>query len=140
MDDIGILTKAFMLIGHPMETQQYYQELSSYLTDLSPDEIRISFLTPFPGTRLWEKYKDQIIDTVEYNDFTSFRPTIRHPTFSSEELHTIRKRILVQYYSSVEYNQRVEEKIKRHPYFKDSFDEFAEHIGVQLGWPRARKM
>ena len=50
MDELGMLSKAFLIIGHPAEDDDYYRHLGDYLAELGVDEIRMSFLTPFPGT------------------------------------------------------------------------------------------
>jgi radical SAM superfamily enzyme YgiQ (UPF0313 family) len=132
MDDLGLLSKAFLIIGHPQETEKYYQELSSYLFDLGVDELRISYLVPFPGTPLWDKYQNSLPADVAYEDYTTFRPLMHHPIFSSEELTEIRLSLVRNYYFSSLYQARVKEKVTRYPYLKKSFVEFMDHISASL--------
>lgn len=131
-DEIGILSKIFFIIGHPSETNEYYQSLSTYLEVLGADEVRISFLTPFPGTGLWNTYKGKLPTPAKYEDYTTFRPILPHPVFSSAELQDLRRDLLAKYYFSSKYFQRVAEKIKNHSYLDESFSEFFEYLQGKL--------
>ena len=101
------------------------------MMDLGVDEIRISFLTPFPGTYLWQARNDALI-TKDYSDFTTFRPVIRHPNLNYEQLISVRKRLVKEYYYSSSYQYRVHQKTKRHMHLLPSFKEFFSHINKEL--------
>jgi anaerobic magnesium-protoporphyrin IX monomethyl ester cyclase len=131
-DEIGLLSKVFFIIGHPFETDEYYQDLSAYLGELGADEVRISFLTPFPGTSLWNSYKGKLPSPVRYEDYTTFRPILSHPTFSSAELQNLRHDLLLEYYFSPHYHQRVVGKIRHHAYLDESFSEFFTYLQAKL--------
>ena len=121
------------MIGHPDETMTYYSQLKKFLRRLGPDEVRLSFLTPFPGTPLWANYRrESVCTSIGYEDYTTFRPILQHPLFSEKELQEIRKEILIDYYFSDAYMNRVNCKIDRFPYLSLSFDEFMEETYSQL--------
>lgn len=130
-DEEGLLTKVFLIIGHPSETLEYYQSLHAYLQELGADEVRISFLTPFPGTALWHVYRDQISGT-SYEDFTTFRPILPHPIFSKVDLGIIRTTLLTDYYTSGSYQRRLETKIRRHPHLEGCFEDFLAYVRRKL--------
>ncbi len=48
--DIGILTHTFLMIDPRTATKETFQTYLSELKEITPDSVRISFLTPFPGT------------------------------------------------------------------------------------------
>lgn len=133
MDEIGIISKAFLMIGHPAEDEDYFNYLFEHLEKLSVDEIRLSFLTPFPGTPLWEAHKHELPGPNEYDKFTTFRPILPHPKLTPGHLEEVRLRLLRHYYSSSNYRARIKEKIKVHPQFKGSFDVFHQNVELELG-------
>jgi radical SAM superfamily enzyme YgiQ (UPF0313 family) len=139
MDELGIISKAFLIIGHPAEDEHYYDCLSNYLDELGVDEIRLSFLTPFPGTPLWEIHKHELPGRNDYDKFTTFRPILPHPQFSTARLEEIRVGILRRFYSSPHYLSRVSEKIKLHPHLQEAFDFFHKSIRSQIGWIKHQK-
>lgn len=139
VDEIGMLSKVFLIIGHPNETLDYYTQLEEYLEELGVDEVRISYLTPFPGTVLWKNNHGMVRSKVGYEDYTTFRSVITHPELSAVELQEIRSNILSRYYTSEYYQKRIREKIKHHPHFEESFTEFREYILSQLRIPNPNK-
>jgi anaerobic magnesium-protoporphyrin IX monomethyl ester cyclase len=131
-DELGLLSKVFFIIGHPSETHDYYRNLSAYLERLRADEVRMSFLTPFPGTGLWHTYKDLLPKAVRYEDYTTFRPILPHPQLSSKDLQDLRHQLLAKYYFSPQYYQRVAAKVKNHSYLDQSFSEFFAYLHEKL--------
>lgn len=140
MDELGILSKAFFIIGHPAEDEHYYDCLRDYLEKLSADEIRLSFLTPFPGTTLWETHKHELPGRNEYHKLTTFRPILPHPQFSAARLEQIRVDLLRQFYSSSHYLERVAVKIESHPHLEESFEDFHRSIWLELGKERVDQL
>lgn len=132
MDELGMISKAFLLMGHSAEDDDYYGYLRDYLDELNADEIRISFLTPFPGTQLWETHRDELPDWPDYGRFTTFRPILPHPAFTPAQLEMVRFNLLRRFYFSRRYARRVEAKICAHPHLKESFDVFQESIHNEL--------
>jgi anaerobic magnesium-protoporphyrin IX monomethyl ester cyclase len=132
LDEIGILSKSFFIIGHPSENEEYYENLKKYLMELSTDEVRISYLTPFPGTKLWESYESSLPGIENYNLYTTFQPLLPNKTYSLDEIKQIRKKILIDYYFSKNYSKRVEKKISVFPEFEHSFKAFFDEITKNL--------
>jgi radical SAM superfamily enzyme YgiQ (UPF0313 family) len=132
MDELGLLSKAFFIIGHPAETKEYYSELAMYLRELKVDEIRVSFLTPFPGTPLWQSYKDVLPGHEGYEAYSTFQPLIPHPSFSPIELQRLRLKMIREYYESKKYCHHVADKIDKHGYLKESFSDFRRYIDKEI--------
>lgn len=132
MDELGMLSKAFLIMGHPAEDEAYYRYLEDYLEQLSVDELRISFLTPFPGTPLWKKHKHEIPNRNHYELYTTFRPIIPHPKFAGSELESIRHRILCEYYFNQKYQSRTHDKVGQFPHLTDAFEKFLNDLHAEL--------
>lgn len=129
IDDLGALSKVFLILGHPDETQTYYDNVIETLKQLKPDEVRISYLTPFPGTQLWNQLNGErtnLLLSTNYDDYTTFKPIIRMKHFSPEEVETQRLRILGEYYNSKEYQSHAQLKVSQNPKYEQSFAEFHE--------------
>ena len=47
---------------------------------------------------------------------------------SPEELNKQRQRILREYYKSKEFENHVKEKLKKHPKFQSSYEEFGQEL------------
>lgn len=78
-----------------------YQALYSAFCDLGPAQVCANFLMPFPGTKLWDSFKNRVSD----NDFVNFDS--KTPLFCAQEMKTWHKRMLVavqlKYYLSDSY-------------------------------------
>lgn len=127
--DLGILTKSFLMLGYPEETKYTINETEKNLLEILPDELRISFLTPFPGTYLNSELKKQRkILTDDLSLYDTNNPIIKLENLSPKELISMRQKMYADYYNSDKYRLRVEEKIKKHPEFKESFKEFFDFL------------
>jgi radical SAM superfamily enzyme YgiQ (UPF0313 family) len=58
--ELGIGTNAYYVIGNPTETRQEIRQTILLARELNSDSIQVHFYTPYPGSRAWERYKDQI--------------------------------------------------------------------------------
>ena len=134
LDGCGILSKALLMIGHPEETSEYYDKIKKYLKKSTPDEVRISFITPFPGTQLWNEKVETgqwNIATRDYNKYTTFNPVVHMNQFSPEEAVSARREILKDYYNSKEFRQHVVQKISKFPHLEESYYEFSQFLNRQ---------
>lgn len=134
IDNLGAISKVFLMIGHPDEKIEYYNQIIEKLKWLKPDEVRISFLTPFPGTPFWNNLNSQRPDsllTTNYDDYTTFKPILRMKHISPEQLMEQKNRILREYYSSKEFKQHVIDKVRVSQKLKESFEEFKSDLNVK---------
>lgn len=127
--DVGFIVKAYVIIGYPWETKESVRTTGRMLKGLAIDELRISFLTPFPGTPIHEQFKcNGLLITEDFERYTSDEPIIKVKDLTSEELLQERERIFRQFYGSTEYMIRAETKIRKFPHLKESYDEFYEFL------------
>jgi len=87
------------------EAKANYYALYEAFVDLKPLQVCANFLMPFPGTKIWESYKDRISEK-DFDRFDSKTPIFTDGSFA--EWH---KRMLVavqlKYYLSDSYNKNV---------------------------------
>ncbi len=122
-DQVGILNRGFIMLGHPEETEEDIVKTQRMIQSMPLDDLSGRFVTPFPGTALWEQYKDQLIvrDCWPFFDFTTYKPIIKSPHFSPEELVERQIEFARTFYTSRDYCRRRESKIKRFPHLENSF-------------------
>jgi radical SAM superfamily enzyme YgiQ (UPF0313 family) len=87
------------------EAKANYNSLYDAFIDLKPLQVCANFLMPFPGTQLWQSYKDRMSE----KDFDNFDS--KTPIFTKGPMHEWHKRMLVavqlKYYLSDSYNKNV---------------------------------
>lgn len=127
--NLGFITKAYVMIGFPWEDKESLQAIKKILKTLKIDEIRISFITPFPGTPLYEKFKKEgLLMTEDFSRYTSDEPIVKVRSLSQQELVETRKIIFKEFYYSKEYEMRKRDKLKIFPHLKQSYNEFFEFL------------
>lgn len=128
-NDMGIIVRTFIIIGYPWETKEDLENAKEILKTLAIDEIRIGLLTPLPGSVIYEEFKKQnLILTEDLSRYTTDEYIIKHPDFSPEEMTEFREKIFREFYQNKEYENRKKDKLKKHPYLKQSYDEFYKFL------------
>lgn len=122
---IGILNKGFIILGEPeYELPATIEKTLEVLKRIKFDEIRISFLTPFPGSELYKRVKKEgLLLTDDLSSYTTDEPVIRCTNFSPDQLVEARRYITSAYYQSQEYQKLVSEKITKFPELKKPYEE-----------------
>ena len=103
-NQIGLKVAAYFILGLPGETKLEAEETIQYAKRLAKngvDEVAFSLFMPLPGTPLWEKVSQKLID-VDWLDLLSVgdlaRATSWNDNMSNEELHRLRKRAYLSFY------------------------------------------
>lgn len=130
-NELGIGTRPFFMIGYPSQTERDFAYLSQWLHDIKPDFPRISFLTPFPGTPLYEEcMRDGLLVTNDFRRYTSNEPVIR-TNVSPVRMSQLRAKILEDYLNSPDYRDRIAKKLERFPELEYEFDYFFHEQGIE---------
>lgn len=126
--ELGILNKALLILGDTKyESPETVKRTIDLLKEITFDEVRTSFLTPFPGSPLYKEAKENgDLLTEDWSDFDTNKPILRCDNFTPEELIEARKKITSEYYQSKEHNDMISKKMKKFPELKPSYE---EHIG-----------
>jgi anaerobic magnesium-protoporphyrin IX monomethyl ester cyclase len=81
------VTGSFIL-GGPDETEDMMKETIGFARSLNPTTAQFSILTPYPGTKLYERVRDRLL-TKDWEIYTGIHPTIRLDHVSPGELRRL---------------------------------------------------
>lgn len=74
----GISPFCFFIIGAPIETENDVKETISAAKKINPDIVGISFLTPFPGSKLYDyAVENGLLLTKDFYEFSEDVPVIK---------------------------------------------------------------
>ncbi len=79
--EVGIKTQMYLIIGIPGETYQDIEMTKKLIAKLGPSSIDISFLTPIPGTEIYEMTKHLIDKEIDFSNCDCFRNIFRNGVF-----------------------------------------------------------
>ena len=131
---IGLLIRALFIIGFPNDTEEKIRNYNNFLRTVPIDEIRVTFITPFPGTKIWAEYQQNYLpQNYDFSEFTTDIPVINHPKLTKQQLLDLRLEVVRSFYLDSKYHEHVLNKIARHPHLKNSYFEyfnFLENKGV----------
>lgn len=122
VDNLGILTRAYLMIGYPWETKSTLEETLIRLKELPVDELKVSFVTPFPGTGINTQWSDRLSQNIE--KYTCDYPVVKCDNLTTDELLHERARIVHGYYQSREFRAHCCEKVRKFPHLERSFSFF----------------
>lgn len=127
-NSLGIFIKAYLILGFPWETEEIVKEYFDSLPFLRANEIKISFFTPFPGTRDWDKYNNCLI-THEWENFDTVQmPVVFNPQITVGRYHEIRQQLFHAFYGSETYNNVTSKMLRLKPEYEQSYVEFVEYL------------
>jgi anaerobic magnesium-protoporphyrin IX monomethyl ester cyclase len=125
VDQAGILTRGFLIIGLPTDTEESLKHTVTRISRLPLDEIHITYYTPTPGTSAFTDKNTQWIHPEDrFSSITLHSPAIVHKNIGVDDLIGYRLNILRAFYGSESYRRRIKNKIKAFPHLERSFEEF----------------
>ena len=128
-DKIGLLIRALLIIGFPNDTEKKIRNYNNFLRSVPIDEIRITFITPFPGTKIWDDYLQNYLPTdFDLSEFTTDFPVINHPLFTKQQLLDLRLEIVRNFYLDPNYKKRILGKIAQHQHLYHSYFEYFKFL------------
>lgn len=125
-NNLGILNRAYLMMGYPWETKRMLEETLMRLKELPIDELKVSFVTPFPGTRINTQWSDRLSQDI--TRYTCDYPVVKCDNLTAKELLHERARIVRGYYQSREFRVHCLEKVRRFPHLDQSFRFFWEAL------------
>lgn len=105
----GIEVGAFFMVGHPEETEEDFQETRRVAKTLELDYSTVGQTVPYPGTPLYEQYKDQ----VEFS-LNPYRNEWKDPGRRAQ-LYRWELQLYRDWYVNVPYLVRHAARFLRHP-------------------------
>lgn len=93
--ELGIMTQAHIILGWPDETYETLERTRKLILKLDPDEINLNFLTPYPGTQLYEiAKKESLILTTNWSKYTSHDVVMKTKNLSVVKLYKFKNKII----------------------------------------------
>ena len=78
-NELGIQTWCNIILGHPGETEKDMKLTLRFVDRAQPTRVCVSQATPFPGTFLWERNREDVIEAT----WDAMARHIRLPKFQS---------------------------------------------------------
>jgi len=82
----GISVAGLFMVGSPTETKEEMLESIEFAKKLAPDIIQVSYFTPFPGTKAYDRYKDKLPDLKTEDLYHYNIPKFNLSAMSDEDL------------------------------------------------------
>jgi radical SAM superfamily enzyme YgiQ (UPF0313 family) len=129
----GIFVKVYLMVGYPWETQETLDATHNAIMRHAFDEIKVSFYTPFPGTRDFEQHKNRLA-TLDWSDFdTVSTPVIRMQGVNASDLIAWRTDLFRSYYGSQAYRDLLTTWNRRESRFTAAFSDMLGEVGRKVG-------
>lgn len=126
---LGIGVNAYYVIGNPTETRAEIRATMRLARSLNADSIQIHFYTPYPGSRAWEKYGQQLKDQDPTQMFHYALPLIPLAAVSNDELENLRAKFYLSYMLRPGFILR---HFKRHlGFYRNNPDVFWSLLGIR---------
>jgi radical SAM superfamily enzyme YgiQ (UPF0313 family) len=91
----SILTQAHIILGWPEDNNETLANTHRFVLKLNPDVLNINFLTPYPGTKMYEIAKgNSLILTDDWSNYTSHTVVMRTKNLSADELYAFKNKIV----------------------------------------------
>jgi len=105
----GILVEANFIVGLPGENWNTVRNTAKIIRKTKPDDVAISMITPYPGTKLFimAKEKNWLI-TEDWSRYTTSQPVMALPNFSDENMREAQRYL----YGVFLYTCRLDEIVK----------------------------
>jgi len=93
--EIGFWRSAHMIMGWPDESQETLERTYKFVRDLDPDDANWNFLTPYPGTKLYElALKNSWILTQDWSKYTTENVIMSTKNLSKIQLNAARRKFI----------------------------------------------
>lgn len=93
---VGIRTKAFFIIGLPVETEEDFQQSVELAKTINPNILWASIFMPLPGSALYEDLTEEETSRIDWNKASFFHT-------DDEVLAGRHRRFLTEFYFSFRY-------------------------------------
>lgn len=126
-DRYGAIMRGFYMVT-PMTSKKVIDECKDSDVLSLFDDLRVTYLIPFPGTPLHDETRESQWITKDWRKFTSEAPVMHSNYLSLFSLENSKDSILQGFLSNKRRAGRVKEKIRRHLALAGSFEEYHEKM------------
>lgn len=104
--EAGIKAQAFISIGHIEETKEDIGLTRQLISEIEPDYLFVSVITPYPKTEAYEYYAGKgYLNSLNWDNYAFFKENIlwRTDNFTGDELVKIRDSMYKEFYINFKY-------------------------------------
>ena len=100
----GIKSWGSFIWGNVRETRETVKKTVEFAKQINPDIVQFSILTPFPGTEIYEKYREvgRIIDR-DWKAFDGAHSVLQLDFLNPQELSRLAIRAYLEFYKRWSY-------------------------------------
>ncbi|MBS7646618.1 radical SAM protein [Candidatus Bathyarchaeota archaeon] len=92
---LGIIRQAHIILGWPDDDYRTLENTNKFILKLEPDILNLNFLTPYPGTKMYEiARKNSLILTYDWSKYTSYNIIMRTKSLNASDLYTIKQKMV----------------------------------------------
>ena len=99
LENIGIKVKAMYILGLPKDTKETFKKTLKYATKLCTSFAQFSVFTPYPGTPIYETYRNKIT-SKKFSDFNQWQLVFDHPNFTKKNVRDLLSIAYKKYYTN----------------------------------------
>lgn len=126
--EAGIYVRGGFMVGHENDTRDSFTQHEEFLREVCPDELYVSFLTPFPGTPLFQAMqKAGRLLTTDFRLYDCEHPIV-DIGIPTKELVRLRLELYRRFYMSREWTAHVLDRADRNPHERDAIQTFCDFI------------
>jgi len=98
--EAGLSTMGFVILNIPGETAEHVRQTFELVRRADPDYLQVSFLTPYPGTALWERAQSAgWIATERWSEYSFLNNVVlRHGSRPADEVQAEYLRFVRRFY------------------------------------------
>tara|TARA_B100000965_G_scaffold228829_1_gene191583 strand:- start:2348 stop:3661 length:1314 start_codon:yes stop_codon:yes gene_type:complete len=97
-----IQVSAMFIIGFPTDNNDTINKTIEYAKKLNTAYAQFSVWTPYPGTPIFEKFKDKLI-TNNFQNFDQYTLVYKHNLFSKNEIKKFLEKCYTSYYFRIKW-------------------------------------
>ena len=98
--EVGLPFGLFLIIGYPGETVETLKESLDFIRRAEPDDVYISFASPYPHTEFYEVVKQNGWKlSADWSHFDNITPVFENPSLPAKTMIETRRKVFNQFYS-----------------------------------------
>ena len=88
-EDAGIKIKTMFIIGNPEDTKETIIQSIMYAKHLPSLYSQFSVFTPYPGTPVFNEYKN-LINETRFENFNQYNLTFKHKNLTKKDINNLK--------------------------------------------------
>ncbi len=97
LEENNVKVKSMYILGQPTDTLKTCLKTINYSKKILSTYAQFSIFTPYPGTPVFEEYKDRIL-TDKYEDFNQWKLIFNHNNLNTSEVRNLLNKAYLSYY------------------------------------------